>query len=82
MNSGDPIAKDPAAGVTLSDRDLKLLAHVGKFCISTFEVIHFMFFKGKHRDAVKSTLRRLCGKGPTYRYLHQCRFTGPASPIN
>lgn len=76
MNSGDPITKDPAAGVTLSERDLKLLAHVGKFCISTFEVLHFTFFKGKHRDAVKSTLRRLCGKGPTYRYLRPVPLYG------
>ncbi len=76
MNSGSPPANDPSPRITLSDRDLKLLAHIGKFGISTFEVIHFQFFKGKHRDAVKSTLRRLCGRGPTYRYLRPVPLYG------
>lgn len=76
MNSGNPTTKTPAPGITLSERDQKLLAHVGKFGISTFEVIHYLFFKGRHRDAVKSTLRRLCGKGPTYRYLRPVPLYG------
>ena len=76
MNSGNPTIESPATNLTLSERDLKLLADVGKFGISTFEVIHYRRFKGKHRDAVKSTLRRLCGKGPTYRFLRPVPLYG------
>ena len=76
MNSGKPTTESPTPSITLSERDQKLLAHVGKFGISTFEVIHYLYFKGKHRDAVKSTLRRLCGKGPTYRFLRPVPLYG------
>ena len=76
MKSGKPTAESPTPRVTLSERDQKLLADVGKLGISTFEIIHFRHFKGKHRDAVKSTLRRLCGKGPTYRFLRPVPLYG------
>ena len=75
MNSGKP---NPAQdnGFRLSARDLKILAMVAKLGISLFEIIHAEFFKGMQRDAVKSTLRRLCGKGPTYRYLRPIPLYG------
>lgn len=76
MISGNPKSESTSTSITLSERDLKLLAHVGKFGISTFEVIHYLYFKGQQRDAVKSTLRRLCGKGPTYRYLRPVPLYG------
>ena len=76
MNSGNLTTEGPTTNITLSERDQKILAHVGKFGISTFEVIHHLYFAGKHRDAVKSTLRRLCGKEPTYRILRPVPLFG------
>jgi hypothetical protein len=76
MNSGKPKTKASAARILLSERDQKVLALVGKFGISTFEIIHYRFFKGRNRDAVKSNLRRLCGRGPTYRYLRPVPLYG------
>ena len=75
MNSGNAtVVRQPI--VQLSERDQKILAHVGLFGLSTFEVIHYRYFKGKQRDAVKSTLRRLCGKSPTFRYLRPIPLYG------
>ena len=76
MNSGKPAPAHQSGNVTLSERDLKILAHVGKFGVSLFEVIHQLFFKGKQRDAVKSNMRRLCGRGPTYRFLRPIPLYG------
>lgn len=64
MKSGNP-----KTNVRLSPRDLKILKLTARFGLALFEVIHRLIFPGQHRDAVKSTLRRLCGQGPTYRYL-------------
>jgi hypothetical protein len=47
--------------IQLGDRDLKILRHVARFRMTTQQAVHVKFFAGKHRDAVKSTLRRLCG---------------------
>lgn len=76
MNSGNPSAASKTKTVKFSDRDWKILRHVGKFGFSLFEIIHTLYFKGKARDAVKSTLRRLCGKGPTYRFLRPVPLYG------
>ena len=76
MTSGKSAIESTPTNITLSERDRKILNHVGKFGISSFEVIHFSFFKGMSRDAVKSTLRRLCGKGPTYRFLRPVPLYG------
>jgi hypothetical protein len=76
MNSGSPARPKESNGPRLSERDLKVLSLVAKFGISLFEIIHTELFKGLHRDAVKSILRRLCGKGPTYRYLRPIPLYG------
>jgi len=76
MNSGNPLPPTKMPAIKLSERDLKLLSHVGRFGLSLFETIHSLHFKGKHRDAVKSTLRRLCGKGPTHRFLRPVPLYG------
>jgi hypothetical protein len=55
--------------IRLSDRDLKILRHVRTHGMSTIAAVQAMFFGGQGRDAVKSTLRRLCGQPPDYRYL-------------
>jgi hypothetical protein len=53
--------------IKLSDRDRKILQHVKQYRITTFDVLHRLFFADKKPDAVVSTLRRLCGKYPDYR---------------
>jgi hypothetical protein len=75
MNSGS-LGRRTGDGFRLSARDLRILVLVAKLGISLFEIIHTEQFKGLHRDAVKSTLRRLCGKGPTYRYLRPVPLYG------
>ena len=55
--------------VRLSDRDLKILRHVAKFRMTTQDALHARFFAGQQRDAVKSTLRRLCGRGSAGYFL-------------
>lgn len=54
----------------LTKRDLRILAHVRTFQMTWFDVLHQLYFPGKHPDAVKSTLRRLCGKGYCQRMLY------------
>ncbi|MFO0979944.1 MAG: hypothetical protein U0996_26330 [Planctomycetaceae bacterium] len=44
----------------LTTRDKGILTHVGENRASSIEVLHAAFFPGKHLDAAKSTLRRLC----------------------
>ncbi len=52
--------------LNLSKRDWNILKFVLRHRIVTFEVLRRVFFDGKQKDAVKSTLRRLCGR---YRLL-------------
>jgi hypothetical protein len=55
--------------IQLSDRDMKILRHVARFRMTTQDALHAQFFVGRKRDAVKSTLRRLCGPGGRGYYL-------------
>ncbi len=77
MTSGRtrPSAPQPTA-VRLSPRDLRILQHVGRHRLSHFEVVHRLFFPGQPHSAVKSVLRRLCGRGPTYRFLRPQMLSG------
>ena len=50
-------------------RDMQILQHVAKFRMTTQDALHARFFAGQQRDAVKSTLRRLCGAGPQGYFL-------------
>lgn len=54
----------------LTKRDMSILSHVQLYGMVWFDVLHQVFFPGKHPDAVKSTLRRLCGKGYCQRVLY------------
>lgn len=72
MKSGKP--KRP--NLTLTPRDGKILRHVAMFGLTTFAILHRVFFQGKEVDAVKSTLRRLCGTGPGGRYLKAEKLDG------
>lgn len=48
--------------LNLSQRDWNILKFVLRHRLITFAVLHLVFFEGKAVDAVKSTLRRLCGR--------------------
>lgn len=54
----------PSKMLRLSDRDMDILRLTAKFRMVTQDALHARQFAGKQRDAVKSTLRRLCGDGP------------------
>lgn len=54
----------------LSKRDMRILSHVQTYGMTWFDVLHRVFFPGKHPNAVKSTLRRLCGRGYDKRVLY------------
>lgn len=76
MNSGKPTTPvPPPSALRLSPRDWRILQHVGRHRLSRFEIIHRLFFPGQSRAAVKSVLRRLCGRGPTYRLLRPVLLT-------
>lgn len=74
MKYGEPSPKpeppEPKqSGLRLSPRDLRILKFVAAFWLAISDVLARVFFHGLKKDAMKSTLRRLCGKGPTYRLL-------------
>ena len=71
MKSGKPTS-DPQ----LTPRDGKILRHVATFGLTTFATLRQVFFAGQEVDAVKSTLRRLCGSGPAGRYLKAEKLDG------
>lgn len=57
-------------GIRLGPRDRAILRHVARFRMTTIDALHRTFFAGKRRDAVKSTVRRLCGRARRDGYLH------------
>ena len=72
----DNTSEDPNAKIKLGERDLKILRFVGRFRLSTLDILWKRFFPGQARDAAKSTVRRLLGRGPTYRYLRPQSLDG------
>jgi len=58
----------------MSNRDLEILRHVAQFRRTTFLILHRRFYSEQKKDAVKSTLRRLCGKKSKYRLLETERW--------
>lgn len=61
--------KDSGSDLRPTERDIKILQHVRAYRITTTAVLQRVFFPGKSDAAVKSTLRRLCGEAPHYRFL-------------
>ena len=55
--------------IRLGKRDLRVLRLARRHRIVTIDALQAVEFDGKGRDAVKSTLRRLCGKPPRYLYI-------------
>ena len=72
----DNTSEDPNAKIKLGERDLKILRFVGRFRLSTLDILWKRFFPGQARDAAKSTVRRLLGRGPTYRHLRPQSLDG------
>lgn len=79
MKSGDPTTeaqkqkktrRRPRKRIRITERDMNILRHVARFRMTTPEALHAQFFRDKDRDAVKSTLRRLCGpaRNPPHGY--------------
>jgi hypothetical protein len=55
--------------IRLGQRDHRILRRAGCFRMVTPEVLQVTDFEGKQLDAVRSALRRLCGRPPRYLYL-------------
>ena len=53
----------------LGTRDREILNFVGEQRMSWLDGLHVRFFKGQTIEAAKSTVRRLRGRPPQYRYL-------------
>lgn len=70
MKSTKKKRKGKLKRLQLTKRDMRILAHVRTYGMTWFEVLHHVFFPGKHPNAVKSTLRRLCGRGYDKRVLY------------
>ena len=70
-NENEPMPRKPSAKkrLRIRKRDMQILQHVAKFRMTTQDALHARFFAGQQRDAVKSTLRRLCGAGPQGYFL-------------
>jgi hypothetical protein len=60
--------------ITLSTRDQDILKFVARYRLATPDALYQEFFTGLHKDAMKSTLRRLTGKAPDYLYLKPQRI--------
>src|SRR6476646_8571621 len=65
---------DRSKRVVLMERDLKILRFVARHRAVWFTVLHRKFFPANGPDAVKSTLRRLCGSAPYARFLKPTRL--------
>ena len=55
--------------IQLGDRDLAILSFIGEQRTSWLEAIHGRFFDGRAIEAARSTMRRLCGRAPDYRFV-------------
>ena len=55
--------------IRLGPRDLEILSFIGQERTTWLEVIHRRFYEGRQLDAVRSTMRRLCGHAPEFRYV-------------
>lgn len=62
--------------IRLGARDLDLLQYVGEQRMSWLLAIHQKFYRNKRIDAAKSTIRRLLGPAPKYRYLQPYPLDG------
>lgn len=60
---------DSKKQIRLTKRDLRILRLAARHGMVMVDALQGIAFQDKGRDAVKSTLRRLCGKPPRYRYL-------------
>ncbi len=74
MKSGEAMAKK--SKIRLGPRDREILHYVGEQRTSWLEAIHQKFYRGKRLDAAKSTMRRLTGSPPAYRYVRPVSLDG------
>ena len=63
-------------GLRLTKQDREILKHVQRHRMTTINVLHQLFFPDKSIAALKSTLRRLCGREPECRFLASAPLAG------
>jgi len=63
------MAHKPAHRIRLGDRDLSILHFLAEQRMSWLEAIHRRFYGDRSIEAARSTMRRLCGRGPHFRFV-------------
>ena len=62
--------------IRLGDRDLAILRFLGEQRMSWLEAIHGRFYSDRTIEAARSTMRRLCGRAPDYRFVRIDQLDG------
>ena len=68
--------RKPKTRIRLGDRDLAILRFLGEQRMSWLEAIHGRFYSDRTIEAARSTMRRLCGRAPNYRFVRIDRLDG------
>lgn len=55
--------------IRLGDRDLAILRYISERRMSWLEAIHCRFYEDRSMEAARSTMRRLCGHAPGFRFI-------------
>ena len=63
------MARKRSTRIRLGDRDLAILRFIGEQRTSWLEAIHGRFYEDRSIEAARSTMRRLCGRAPNYRFV-------------
>lgn len=62
--------------IRLGDRDLAILRFIGEQRTSWLEAIHGRFYDDRSIEAARSTMRRLCGRPPNFRFVRVEQLDG------
>lgn len=65
--------------IRLGERDLAILRYLAEQHTTWFEAIHGRFYAGRSVEATRSTMRRLCGKAPNFRFVRSDQIDGSRS---
>lgn len=62
--------------VRLGERDLTIMRYIAEQHTSWFDPLHARFYAGRSLEATRSTMRRLCGKPPNFRFVRSDQIDG------
>jgi hypothetical protein len=70
------MARKTNSRIRLGDRDLAILRFIGEQRTSWLDAIHGRFYDDRSIEAARSTMRRLCGRAPNYRFVRIDQLDG------